>query len=252
MARIPIGLQLYSVREDAAKDLPGVIEKVAKMGYEGVEFAGYYGHSVTDIRKMLDDNGLKCCGTHIGLETLLGDALPDSIAFHQTLGNKYLIVPGLAEKYRSSRDAWRQTADIFNAIADRLAPHGLRTGYHNHSIEFQPLDGELPWDTFFGNTKPEVIMQFDVGNALHGSGKGEAATYLQRYPGRAATVHVKEYSATNDRALIGEGDVNWPEIFGLCESIGSTEWYIVEQESYAYPPLECVDRCLQSLKKMGK
>jgi len=252
MATIPIGLQLYSVREDAAKDLPGVIAKVAKMGYAGVEFAGYYGHSAADIRKMLDDNGLKCCGTHIGLETLLGDALPASIELHHTLGNRFLIVPGLAEKYRSSRAAWRQTADIFNEIADKLAPQGLRTGYHNHNIEFQPLDGELPWDTFFGNTRPEVIMQFDVGNALHGSGKGDAAAYLKRYPGRATTVHVKEYSATNDKALIGEGDVNWPEIFSLCETSGGTEWYIVEQESYAYPPLECVDLCLQNLRKMGK
>ena len=137
-----------------------------------------------------------------------------------------------------------------NEIAERLKPHGMRTGYHNHAIEFTALDGELPWDTFFGNTSPEVVMQFDIGNALHGG--GEAAPFLERYPGRATTVHVKEYSATNDKALIGEGDVPWQQIFNLCETIGGTEWYIVEQESYAYPPLECVDRCLQNLKAMGK
>ncbi len=83
-------------------------------------------------------------------------------------------------------------------------------------------------------------------------GGGHAAPYLRQYPGRATTIHVKEYSATNENALIGEGDVDWNEIFGLCESIGGTEWYIVEQETYAYPPLECVDRCLQNLRKMGK
>ena len=86
MGKIPIALQLYSVRDDAAKDLPGVISAVAKMGYAGVEFAGYYGHSAADLRKLLDDNGLQCCGAHVGIQTLLGDELEKSIELHQTIG----------------------------------------------------------------------------------------------------------------------------------------------------------------------
>jgi sugar phosphate isomerase/epimerase len=250
MARIPIALQLYSVRKDAAENLPAVLEAVARMGYEGVEFAGYYGYDAPALKKLLDDNGLPCAGAHVGIDTLLGDELEKSVEFHRTLGNKFLIVPGLPEARRSSRAAWRETARTMNEIADRLKPHGMQTGYHNHHIEFKAMDGELPWDTFFGNTKPEVIMQFDTGNALHGG--AEALPFLQRYPGRATTVHLKEYSKTNDKALIGEGEVPWNEIFAECESTGGTRWYIVEQESYAYPPLECVDRCLQNLKAMGK
>ncbi len=250
MGKIPIALQLYSVRDDAAKDLAGVLAAVAKMGYVGVEFAGYYGHTAKEIRTLLDDNGLKCCGAHVGLDTLLGDALKESIEFHQAIGNKFLIVPGLSHERTLSRDAWLQTAGIIDGISDKLVPLGMRTGYHNHSSEFALLDGEMPWDTFFGNTNKEVVMQFDVGNALHGG--GEAAPFLKKYPGRALTVHVKEYAAADDNALIGEGDVDWPEIFGLCETIGNTEWYIVEQESGNFPPMECVDRCLQNLKKMGK
>lgn len=250
MARIPIALQLYSVREDAARDLPGVLKAVAKMGYDGVEFAGYYGHDAPAIRAMLDELGLKVAGAHVGIDTLLGDELEKSVAFHKTLGNINLVVPGLPRERTESRAAWLDTAKTMSEIAARLAPHGMRTGYHNHHIEFVPLDGELPWDTFFGNTSPEVIMQFDTGNALHGG--ADAAPFLQRYPGRARTVHLKEYSAGNDTALIGEGDVPWPTIFELCETIGNTEWYIVEQESYAFPPLECVDRCLQKLRAMGK
>lgn len=250
MAKIPIGLQLYSVREDAAKDLAGVLRSVAGMGYEGVEFAGYYGHSAADVRKMLDDNGLKCCGGHLGLDTLLGDALPATIEFQRTLGNIYLIVPGFAGSRTSSKAAWLETAGIMNDIAGRLKPHGMWTGYHNHHTEFKPMEGELPWDIFFGNTNPEVIMQFDTGNALVGG--AEAGPFLRRYPGRATTVHLKEHSATNDKALIGEGDVKWDEIFELCETVGATKWYIVEQESYAYPPLECADRCLKKLRDMGK
>jgi hypothetical protein len=98
----PIGLQLYSVREDCKRDLPGTIAAVGKMGYDGVEFAGYYDRSAEDLRKMLDDNGLVCCGTHTGLDTLLEDNLAKTIEFNKTLGNKYLIVPGLPEKNSSS------------------------------------------------------------------------------------------------------------------------------------------------------
>ncbi|MDQ2732237.1 MAG: sugar phosphate isomerase/epimerase, partial [Armatimonadota bacterium] len=126
----------------------------------------------------------------------------------------------------------------------------MYTGYHNHTVEFTPLDGELPWDTFFGNTRHEVVMQLDTGNALEGG--ADPTPFLSRYPGRALTVHLKEHSTSDPNALVGEGDIHWPTIFALCEGQGGTQWYIVEQESYAHPPLECVDRCLQNLRKMGK
>jgi len=248
--KIPIGLQLYSVRNECEKDLPGTVAAVAKMGYKAVEFAGYYGRDAETLRKLLDDSGLKCCGTHIGLETLLGDNLPKTIEFNQTLGNKFLIVPGLAEKYHSSRKAWQDTADLFNELADKVKPHGMRVGYHNHTIEFQPMEGELPWDTFFGRTKPAVVMQFDTGNAMQGG--GDATVYLAKYPGRAATVHIKPFSKAKPNALMGDDELPWPKIFSLCETKGGTEWYIVEYESDAYPPLVSVEKTLQVLKKWGK
>jgi sugar phosphate isomerase/epimerase len=246
--RIPVGLQLYSVREDCKRDLPGTIAAVGKMGYKGVEFAGYYDRSAQQLRKMLDDNGLVCCGTHTGLDTLLGDNLAPTIEFNRTIGNKYLVVPGLPEKYRKSHQAWLDTAKLFNELAEKVKPHGMLVGYHNHSVEFTAMDGELPWDTFYGNTRKGVIMQLDVGNAIHGG--VDPLPYLYWYPERAITVHVKEFSKTNNKALVGEGDVSWKAFFALCEAVGGTEWYIVEQESYAYPPLECVERCLRNLRKM--
>lgn len=246
--RFPIGLQLYSVREDCKRDLPGTIAAVAKMGYKGVEFAGYYDRTAGQLRKMLDDNGLVCCGTHTAIDTLLKDNLARTIEFNKTLGNKYLIVPGLPEKYRTSHQAWLDTAKLFNELAEKVKPHEMLVGYHNHSIEFTAMDGELPWDTFYGNTRKDVVMQIDVGNAIHGG--ADPLPYLYKYPGRAITVHVKEFSETNKKALVGEGDVNWKAFFALCKAVGQTEWYIVEQESYAYPPLECVQRCLRNLRKM--
>ena len=117
MSRIPIALELYSVREDAAEDTTGTLEAVAKMGYEGVEFAGYYGHSAEDLRKVCDDLGLQVIGTHTGLDTLLGDQLPATIEYNQILGNKYLIVPGLPGERTSTTSAWLETAKIFDEIA---------------------------------------------------------------------------------------------------------------------------------------
>jgi len=249
---IPIALQLYSVREDCAKDLPGTLKAVAKMGYAGVEFAGYYNYSPKDLRKMLDDNGLKCAGTHTPLASVMGSQLAPTIEFNQALGNRFLIVPWLDERYRVDEHAWTVLAHAFNDIAGRCGKSGMYVGYHNHSFEFQPLKDApaLPWDLFFGNTVREVVMQFDTGNALHGG--AHAATFLQRYPGRALTVHLKECSATNKNALVGEGDVQWAEIFKLCETIAGTQWYIVEQETYAHPPLECARLCLEKLRAMGK
>ncbi len=245
--RIPIGLQLYSVRADCQKDLPGTIAAVAKMGYQGVEFAGYYGRSAKDMRKLLDDNGLKCCGTHTGIDTLLGDNLAKTIEYNKTIGNKYLIAPGLPGKYSSSHQAWLDTAKLFNELAEKVKLQGMLVGYHNHSAEFKAMDGELPWDTFYGNTSEDVVMQLDVGNAIHGG--VDPLPYIYRYPGRAITVHVKEFSKTNNKALVGEGDVNWRAFSALCRAVGKTEWYIIEQESYAFSPLECAEKCLQNVRE---
>ena len=246
--QIPFGLQLYSVRADCGKDLPGTLAKVAKMGYVAVEFAGYYGRTAKDMRKLLDDNGLLCCGTHTQLDTLLGDNLPGTIEYNKTIGNKYLIVPGLPAKYRGSHEAWLETAKIFNELAEKVKPQGMLVGYHNHSAEFKPIDGKRPWDTFCGNTSKDVIMQIDTGNALHGG--ADPLPYLYKYPGRAITVHVKAFSKKNNKALIGDDDINWKAFFALCKAVGKTEWYIVEYENDAYPPLECVERCLKNLRRM--
>lgn len=245
---IPIGLQLYSVREECAKDLPGTLSKVAEMGYEGVEFAGYYGRTARELRNLLDSLGLPCCGTHIDLGTLLGDELQRTIDFNLELGNRFLIVPWLPEERWQSRETILQTAGIFNEIAEKLAPHGLRVGYHNHDFEFQKVGDSTIWDLFFGNTDPSVVMQFDIGNGIMGG--ADPAEYIRRYPGRATTMHVKEYSRSRPEALIGEGDVDWPQMFRLLEEVGGTEWYIIEYEHEGKPPLESVALCLRNVRRI--
>ncbi|MGB9642478.1 MAG: sugar phosphate isomerase/epimerase family protein [Candidatus Ratteibacteria bacterium] len=243
-----IGLQLYSVRADCAKDIVGTLKKVSEMGYQGVEFAGYHGKDAKELRKILEDLNLVCCGTHIGLEALLKDHLLKTVEFNAILGNKYLIVPGLKEEYCNSISAWEKTAEIFNEIAEKIKPYGMKTGYHNHWIEFEMLEGKKPMDVFFQKASKDVIMQFDTGNAMRTG--GDVIEYLKKFPGRSDTIHIKEFSATNDKAIVGEGDINWKQVIELCETIGNTQWYIIEQESYAYEPLECVEKCLVNFKKI--
>lgn len=250
MRKIPVAVQLYSVREDCAKDLAGTLKAIAEMGYEGVEFAGYHGRSAEELRKMLDDLGLKVAGTHTGIDTLRGDELKRTIEFNQILGNKFLIIPWIGEEWRRTKDDWLRFADFLNELAEKVKPEGMLVGYHNHHFEFQQkFDGQNLWDILFSATKPEVVMQLDTGNAMHGGiSADEVVNILKRYPGRAKTIHLKEFSSTNPKAIIGEGEVKWKEVLTLCDTVGGTEWFIIEQETYAYPPIECVRRCLENLK----
>jgi sugar phosphate isomerase/epimerase len=247
--RIPIGVQLYSVRRECEKDLEKTLAEVAKIGYEGVEFADYYGRTAEQLRKLLDENGLKCCGTHTQLDTLLGDELQKTIEFNKVIGNPNLIVPWLPEEKRKTKQDWLDLAKLFNEIAEKAAQKGMRIGYHNHDFETKPLEGEEPWDILFGATGRNVIMQVDTGNMM--SGGGDPIKYLKKYPGRSITVHLKEYSKTNPKAILGEGDMDWKQVLNICSTTGGTEWYIIEEEKDVYPPLECIAMCLKNLKAMA-
>ena len=248
--KIPIGVQLYSVRKNCEKDLPGTLNAVGKIGFEAVEFAGYYGRDAKTLRKLLDDAGLKCCGTHTGLDTLLGDKLQPTIEFNKTIGNKFLIVPSLPSKYSKRREDWQKAADLFNEISDKVRPQGMIVGYHNHDPEFKPLGGEMPWDTFFNRARNEVVIQFDTGNA--GDLGVDPRIYLKKFPGRVASVHVKPFSKKNPNALIGEDELVWPEIFELCETVAGVEWYIIEYERDNEPPLVSIEKLRKILCNMGK
>lgn len=246
--KIPVGLQLYSVRKLCAEDLPGTLAGVKKAGYDGVEFAGYYNRSAVELKKLLDDNGLKCCGTHTALPTLLGDELAKTIEFNKAIGNRNLIVPSLPKKHFASKAEILTVAKTFTEISAKCKAAGMRAGYHNHAIEFQTVEGELPWTLIFENTPKEFIMQVDTGNAANGGGDYLAA--LKKFPGRAKTVHLKEHAKGKKGALIGEGDTDWKTLLSTCEKTAGTEWFIIEEESGLYPGLESATRSITSLRKL--
>ena len=252
---IPIALQLYSVRGECSKDLAETLKTISKIGYQGVEPWGYRGDAnewmkqpAKDIRKMLDDNGLACCGFHVATDAIRPDNLARSIEFNQTLGNRFLIISG--DKNRmSSAGGISELAGILNDAALKLAPHGMSCGYHAHGFDFTAVDGKTPWDELASQTRPEVVMQMDTANCM--AGGGDPIASLQKFPGRARTIHLKEHGAHG--VIVGEGTVKWPEVFRLCETVEKTQWYIVEEESTKDGlGFDQVRRTLEALRRMGK
>lgn len=233
--RIRTALQLFSVRDQCQRNLPGALDAIRAFGYEGVEFAGFYGRQAAEIRAWLDASSLEPCGSHTPLTELEGGRFADTVAFNREIGNRNLIVPGLAPQYHS-REGWIRAAGTFNELVERLRPFGMRIGYHNHAIEFQPIQNELPFDLFFSRAEPSVIMEVDLGNARLGG--ADPIAVLRRYPGRAVSLHVKDCLPGRPDVMLGESNFAWPTLFRVCETVAGTEWYIIEHESKDRPSLE--------------
>jgi sugar phosphate isomerase/epimerase len=255
MAKIPIGLQLYSVRGECQKDLPAALKAAADTGYEAVEPWGYGGDSLEwmgcsaqEIRRILDDNGLKCCGIHLQTGALLGDNLSRTIELNRVLGNRFLIIA--ADKDRmSSVDTIIELAGILDEVAEKLKPEGMFTGYHAHGFDFEQVEGRTAWDRLFSNTREDVIMQMDIGNCAGGG--GDPIAILRKFPGRARSVHLKDHGGPPG-SVIGEGEADWETIFRLCETEHNTEWYVVEEGGPDGLGFDVPKRSLEALRRMGK
>lgn len=257
MTNIPIGMQLYSVRGECGKDrLPATLEALAKIGYQGVEPWGYGGDSVewqgmgaAELRRLLDDNGLTCCGIHLRTEALVGDNLQRTIELNEALGNRFLIVA--ADKQRvSSLEGIRELGGILEAAADTVGSLGMYTGYHAHGFDFNEIEGQgTSWDILFGSTRDDIVMQIDIGNCAGGG--GDPIGVLRKFPNRARSVHLKDYGG-GPESVIGEGKADWNEIFRLCETTQNTEWYVVEEGSADGLGFDIPRRSLEALRRMGK
>jgi sugar phosphate isomerase/epimerase len=248
--KIPIGLQLYTIGgEIRNKGVESSLAAVAKLGYKGVEFAGYFNLEAKALRKLLDDQGLKCCGSHIRLDAMQGDNFEKTVEFNKIIGNTRLIAPSLGANYTKDKKSLEDVADVFSAIAEKLKPSGLRTGFHCHPGEFKKIDGETVWDIFFSRASKDVIMQCDLGHM--GTAGVDPVAYMKKYPGRASSVHVKPSSKGGRGGLVGgtEDDLRWPEIFKACETVGGTEWYVVEYDGGS---MEKAEKTIETLRKWGK
>jgi len=248
---IPVGLELYSVRNALKQDPDGTVRAVAKMGYQCVEFYGPYFEwtetQTKQTRKLLDDLGIRCYSTHNNYEYFSKDNITRARDMNLTLGCKYMVMSSSPKQ--TTLDGWKTVADALNSAADQLEPAGLKTGYHNHQPEFTPLQGKRPIEVLAKNTKPSVMLQFDIGTCLEAG--SDPVAWIRANPGRIRSMHCKDWSpdpAIGYATLFGEGKADWKSIFAAAESGGGIEYYLVEQEGSRYPELETAQKCLQAFR----
>jgi len=250
---IPVGLELYSVRNQLQQDLDGTVLAVAKMGYQGVEFyAPYFDWSESQtkqMRKLLDDQGVRCFSTHNSFEYFAPENLQKARDRNLILGSKYVVMSSSQPK--PGLDGWKDVAGTLNSAAEQLEPAGLKAGYHNHQLEFIPLDGTRPIEVLAKNTKPSVMLQLDVGTCIEAG--SDPVAWIKANPGRIRSLHCKDWAPGADKGytvLFGEGVADWKGIFAAAESVGGVEYYLVEQEGSRFSELDTARMCLQTFRKM--
>ena len=254
MKKFKVGIQLYGVKEAMKADFEGTLKAIADMGYEYVEFAGYYDKSAEEIKAILEKLGLKCISVHQGLDFYNDD--PDAAAeFLKTIGVKYSVIPWYKKEELAGTDAWNDTVKRFNAVGETLKKHGMKLGYHNHDFEFETYEGKYLHDYIFESVPADLIdPEFDTC-WVHYAGI-DPVDKIREFSGRVEIVHLKDFvcerlaggptydlidengkpikTTREDNKFeftpLGQGRQNFAEILAACEECG-TEYVIVEQDS---------------------
>jgi sugar phosphate isomerase/epimerase len=248
---VPVGLELYSVRNALQGDLMGTVRTVAQMGYQCVEFyAPYFDWTESqtkDMKKLLDDLGVRCYSTHNSSAYFTPEKLKRASDMNLILGSKYIVMSSSQPK--PGLDGWKEVADTLNAAADQLEPAGLSTGYHNHQLEFTPVDGKRPIEMLAKNTKPSVMLQLDVGTCLEAG--SDPVAWIRANPGRIRSLHCKDWAPDSGKGytvLFGEGVADWKSIFAAAESVGGVEYYLIEQEGSRFSEFDTAKKCLDTYR----
>jgi sugar phosphate isomerase/epimerase len=248
---IPVGLELYSVRDELKQDLMGTVRAVAKMGYECVEFySPYYAWTADyakEVRKMMDDAGIRCSSTHNGSESFTPEGIAHAIELNSIIGSKFIVLASAGNA--KTLDGWKGVAELLNQGGEKMKSAGLRPGYHNHQLEFKPIEGQRPMEVLAANTSKDVMLQLDVGTCIEAG--SDPIAWIDHNPGRIRSMHCKDWAPEKGyKVLVGEGVAPWKKLFDAAEKTGGLEFYLVEQEGSAYPPLETAQRCLANFRKL--
>jgi len=251
MAKIPVGLQLYTLREETKNDFLGTLKKVAEMGYQAVEFAGYGDIPASDMRKALDELGLKAISSHVGIHQLETE-LDHLIEYSKVIGAKYIVCPWLDKAQLQDEASFQSLMASFARIGQKIKDNGLVFCYHNHDFEFEKVGEQYILDRMY-QAVDASLMQAELDLYWVTKGGLDAKEYLQSYKGRAPLVHVKDMA--NDEkgsfAEVGQGIIDYKSIFAIAEEVG-VECYIVEQDQcYNHPPLVSVKMSIDYLKSIG-
>ena len=249
--KIPVGLELFSVRAALAKDLMGTVREVAKLGYEDVEFfAPYFSwtpEQARDVRKLMDDVGLRCLSTHNAIGNYKAENIQKTIDYNKILGSKFVVIASAGRP--TTLDGWKAVADTLAEGHSRLKPAGLRGGYHNHQAEFTPLEGKRPVEVLAAGTPRDFMMQFDVGTCLEmGS---DPVKWINDNPGRINSMHLKDWNKEKGyRILFGESPAPWKEILAAAKKTGGLEYVLIEQEGSDFSEFETARMCLENYRRI--
>jgi sugar phosphate isomerase/epimerase len=247
--KIPIGLELFSVRKSLQEDLMGTVRKVAALGYEDVEFfSPYYNwtpEQAKDVRKLMDDVGIKCLSTHNSFANYKPENIQKAIDYNKILGSGILVIASTGRA--STLDDWKKITDTLAEGHGRLRAAGLRGGYHNHQAEFTPVEGKRPIEVIAAGTPKDFVLQFDVGTCVEmGS---DPVAWIDQNPGRIRSMHLKDWDKEKGyRVLYGEGAVPWKRVLAAAEKTGGVEFLLIEQEGSEFSEMETAQRCLATYR----
>ena len=244
MRRDQISLQLYTVREHTARDMPATLRRLAEIGYTAVELAGYGGLSARDLRASLDDLGLRASGAHVPLDSWETD--PEAvISDMHALDCAHAVVP-ITPPERRNEESVARLAESFNRWGELCRAEGLTFSYHNHAFEFAPLGETTMWDVLIRETDPQLVhLELDLYWVRYGAVDPE--TVLRDLGDRVSLVHLKDMAADEQRSdlPVGEGTMPWPELLRAADDAG-VEWYIAEQDN----PRDAFEDVQSSLRYM--
>lgn len=262
---LPLALQLYSVRELLPADYAGTLKQIGALGYREVEAAGYFNHSVAEVKQAMRDAGLKLVGAHYSSADL-HKQFDQILAFNKELGVQYIICASPSRKDPSrgnaspfTLDDWRWNADEFNAFGEKVNAAGMKFGYHNHITEFHKTDGVVPYDELLRLTDPsKVTMELDCGWVTVGG--GDPIAYLRKYPARISMLHVKDFKRSSTPlsnthrpvpSELGQGTIDYAPILQAATKAGHVKHCYVEQEAFDVPPMQSLKIDADYMRKLG-
>lgn len=218
-----IGLQLYTLRQDMARDFEGTLARVAELGFKEMEFAGYFGRSASDVRTILERHGLASPAAHIQL-TAIRENLEREIDYAAELGQSYIVVPSLPGNERSLDD-YRRHAETLNSAGEACRRSGLKMGYHNHNFEFESTGGQVPYDLLLNNTDPGLV-DFELDLFWITVAGADPLTYFAGHPGRFTMLHVKDLDTHGRMADVGRGTIDFAGLFSHASEAGFKHYFV--------------------------
>ena len=252
-AKLPVSVQLWSVKDTLKNDFHGTLKSLAEMGFDGVEFAGDFGpysNNPAALRAKLSEFGLVASSAHIGFDALSENTIDSTLLFYKTLGVNTLYIPWDERAWHP--EGVKSLVKELTKVSDYATHFDMKIGFHNHNKEFNAFNNATFWDYIATNTPKTMPLQLDIGWVNYAD--KDPIYFIKKYPNRTLATHIKvrTIKGSNMSPIIGENNIDWSAIIDTLESHGDTKWLVMEQEEYpnGLTPLQSVAKSKQNLDKI--